>query len=128
MSITVLLADSVAVVRQVERSLLESEPGIEVVGEADNEPHAMMLIKACEPQIVVIDFNVRSTGETFPKKIKSRHPKTKVLGVTEIKGRYVKNFLKLFGADELLDRKDLETKLTTTVRSILSTEAASTKF
>ena len=27
--------------------------------------------------------------------------------MTEFKGRYIKNFVKIFGADELLDRKDL---------------------
>jgi hypothetical protein len=46
--------------------------------------------------------------EDFPKQIKSQHPRTKVLGVTELKGRYVKNFVKIFGADELLDSNHLE--------------------
>jgi hypothetical protein len=48
--------------------------------------------------------------------IKSQHPRTKILGVTELKGRYVKNFVKIFGADELLDSNHLETDLITTAR------------
>jgi two-component system, NarL family, response regulator NreC len=118
MGITVLLADSVVDVRQIERKLLQKEPDIEVVGEAADEPEAMMLVKSLEPQIVLTDFNVRSTGKIFAKQIKSQHPRTKILGVTELKGRYVKNFIKLFGADELLDRNHLETLLITTVRLV----------
>ena len=38
MGITILLADSVVGVRQIERTLLEKEPDIEVVGEAADEP------------------------------------------------------------------------------------------
>ena len=91
MGITVLLADSVVGVRQIERNLLEQEPDIEIVGEAADEPEAMMLIKSVEPQIVVTDFNVRSTGKIFAR--------TKVLGVTELKGKYVKNFVKIFRAE-----------------------------
>jgi DNA-binding NarL/FixJ family response regulator len=118
MGITVLLADSVVDVRQIERKLLQKEPGIEVVGEAADEPEAMMLVKALEPQIVLTDFNVRSTGKIFAKQIKSQDPRTKILGATERKGRYVKNFIKLFGAGELLDRNHLETSLITTVRLV----------
>ena len=89
MGITVLLADSVAGVRQIERTLLQKEPDIEVVGEATDEPEAMMLIKSLEPQVVLTDFNIRPTGKIFAKQIKSQSPGTKVLGVTELKGRYV---------------------------------------
>jgi DNA-binding NarL/FixJ family response regulator len=118
MGITIFLADSVVGVRQKERTLLEKEPDIEVVGEAADEPEAMMLIKSLEPQIVLTDFNIRPTGRIFAKQIKSQHPRTKVLGVTELKGRYVKNFVKIFGAEELLDSNHLETELITTVRLV----------
>jgi two-component system, NarL family, response regulator NreC len=118
MGITIFLADSVTGVRHRERTLLEKEPDIEVVGEAADEPEALMLIKSLEPQIVLTDFNIRPTGKIFAKQIKSQHPRTKVLGVTELKGRYVRNFLKIFGADALLDRNDLETALVTTVRLV----------
>ena len=79
-----------------------------------------MLIKSLEPQIVLTDFNIRPTGRVFAKQIKSQHPRTKILGVTELKGRYVKNFVKIFGAgaDELLDSNHLETHLITTVRLV----------
>ena len=105
MRITVFLADSVAGVRDLEKTLLEREPDIEVVGEADDESAAAKLIESMRPQVVLTDFNVRPAGKVFAKQIKSQNPGTKVLGVTELKGRYVRNFLKIFGADELLDKR-----------------------
>jgi len=65
------------------------------------------------------DFSVRPSGKVFAKQVKSENPGTKVLGVTELKGRFVRNFLNVFGADELLDHKDLETKLIATVRLVV---------
>ena len=118
MGITILLADSTASVRQMERTLLEKESDIEVVGEAPDELDALMLISSLKPQIVLTEFDARSPERTLAKQVKSQSPKTKVLGVTELKGRYVKNFLRIFGVDELLDRKDLENKLIGTVRLV----------
>jgi len=118
MGITIFLADSLAGVRQIERTLLEKEPDIEVVGEAADEPEAMKLIKSLESQIFLTDFNIRPTGRIFAKQIKSQHPRTKVLAVTELNGRYVKNFVKIFGADELVESNHLETELITTVRLV----------
>ena len=90
MRITILLADSVVGVRQIERALLQKESDIEVVGEAADEPEAMVLINALQPQIVLTDFNVRSTGKIFAKQIKSQHPTNKIISVTELKGSYVR--------------------------------------
>jgi len=53
MRITVLLADSVKPIRELERRVLEREPDIEVVAEAADESEVMILIRSFEPQIVV---------------------------------------------------------------------------
>ena len=106
---------------QNRKDLLEKEPDIEVVGEAEDESAAMELISSLRPQVVLTDFSVRRTGGVFAKQVKSQNPATRVLGVTELKGKYVRNFLRIFGADELLDKKDLETKLITTLRLVART-------
>ena len=122
MGITVLLADRVPGVRKKEKALLEKEIDIEVVGEAEDESAAMELIGSLRPQVVLTDFSVRATGKVFAKQVKSENPWTKVLGVTELKCRFVRNFLNVFGADELLDHKDLETKLIATLRLVVRRE------
>lgn len=123
MRITVFLADSFAGVRKIEKALLEKEADIEVVGEAEDESAAVKLIKALQPQVVLTDFSVRPMAKLFAKQIKSQNPRTKVLGVTELNGRCVRNFLKIFGVDELLDKKDLETKLIPTLRLVAREES-----
>jgi DNA-binding NarL/FixJ family response regulator len=75
---------------------LKRSPTSKSLAKLHDELEAMMLIKSLKPQIVLTDFNIRPTGRIFAKQIKSQHPKTKVLGVTELKGRYVKNFVKIF--------------------------------
>ena len=54
--ITVLLVDDHAVIRDGLKALLNSEPDIEVVGEADNGLQAIKLAKKTSPDIVVMDL------------------------------------------------------------------------
>jgi DNA-binding NarL/FixJ family response regulator len=118
MRITVFLADSASGLRETEKALLENEPDFEVVGEAEDEAAAIKLINSLQPQVVLTDFGVRPSGKVFAKQVKSENPRTKVLGVTELKGKHIRTFLKIFGADELLDQRDLEAKLVPTLRLV----------
>jgi two-component system response regulator NreC len=54
--LTLVLADDHHVVRQGLLKLLEAEPGISVVGDADNGQQAIQLTKQLQPDILVIDL------------------------------------------------------------------------
>ncbi len=56
--ITVLLADDHAVVRQGFRALLQTQPDIVVVGEAETGQQAVQLTKKLRPQVVVMDIGM----------------------------------------------------------------------
>ena len=54
-TISVLLADDHAVVRQGLRMLLQTESGIEIVGEAENGTQAVELAGELKPAVVLMD-------------------------------------------------------------------------
>ncbi len=58
MSIRILLADNHKIIRDGLRSLLEKEPDIEVVGEADNGRTACNLVHQLQPNVVVMDITM----------------------------------------------------------------------
>ena len=55
-TIRVLLVDDHAVMRMGLASLLRSEPGIEIVGEADDGPSGIRQALQCKPDVVIMDL------------------------------------------------------------------------
>jgi len=53
--VRILLADDHGIVRRGMRSLLDTEPGIEVVGEAANGREALKLIETLKPDLAILD-------------------------------------------------------------------------
>jgi DNA-binding NarL/FixJ family response regulator len=58
MTTTVLLADDQALVRRGFRMILESEPDIEVVGEAENGQQAIDQVRRWHPAVVLMDIQM----------------------------------------------------------------------
>ena len=54
--ITVLLADDHTLVRQGFRALLEAEPDIAIVGEAETGRQAVQLARKLRPDVVLMDI------------------------------------------------------------------------
>ena len=123
MAIKVLLADANESVRNTERSLLEVEPEIEVVGEASTARDAIKLANTLKPQVIVIDLSMNLPAHLgiATRHLKSEHPTVGVLAITPFEGRKVKSFIRAFGADELLDKGELATKLAPSMKSIART-------
>ncbi|MEM7543027.1 MAG: response regulator transcription factor [Pseudomonadota bacterium] len=78
--IRILLVDDHAVVRAGFTTLLQHEPGIEVVGEADSGEDALKLYPQLTPDIVIIDLSLPGIGglETI-KRIIARDSDAKLL-------------------------------------------------
>jgi len=60
--ITVLLCEDHQVVREGLRSLLQSQPDIQVVGEAANGSEAVVLARRLLPQVVLMDISMPGTN------------------------------------------------------------------
>ncbi|HWQ53104.1 MAG TPA: response regulator transcription factor [Bryobacteraceae bacterium] len=76
----ILLADDHGVVRKGLRFLLESEPGLEVVGEAADGRQAVDLAAELKPDIIVMDIAMpRLNGIEATRQIVRDHPETAII-------------------------------------------------
>ncbi len=81
--VRVLVVDDHAVLRQSLRYMLESQPGIEVVGEASNGREAVDLAEKLRPDVVLMDTIMPGlNGIEATRQIRHRLPKTKVMMLT----------------------------------------------
>ncbi len=79
----ILIADDHEVVRKGLRSLLETEPGLEVVGEASNGREAVEKATATKPDVVVLDIGMPElNGLEATRRIVKAAPRTEVLILT----------------------------------------------
>jgi DNA-binding NarL/FixJ family response regulator len=82
-SIRLLIADDHALVRSGLRSMLQREPGVEIVGEARNGREAVALCCSLEPDLVLMDVRMpEMDGLEATRAIKQECPGTGVLMVT----------------------------------------------
>ncbi len=81
--IRVLLADDHAVVRTGFRLLLQSSPGVEVVGEADSGEAACLRYGELTPDVTVLDIAMPGMGGIEAlRRIRARDPQARVLALS----------------------------------------------
>lgn len=80
MHIKIILADDHKLVRQGVRSLLEAQPGFEVIGEASDGQEAYKLIETLSPDIAFLDVMMPNlNGIETAKLVRQRELKTKII-------------------------------------------------
>jgi DNA-binding NarL/FixJ family response regulator len=89
--IRVVLADDQPMVRAGLRTILESDPGIEVVAEADDGQGALAALAAHRADVVLLDIRMPGMdGLTAAETVRARHPGVRVVIVTTFnEDRYV---------------------------------------
>jgi DNA-binding NarL/FixJ family response regulator len=79
----VLLADDHAIVREGLKHLIETQPDMQVVGEAANGEEALTAASRLMPDIVVMDVGMpRLNGARATERLKNLYPNIKVLTLT----------------------------------------------
>ena len=87
MKIRVLVAEDHPLVREGVIRALERDPGIEVIGEADNGITAMELARQLKPDVMVLDLRMpKLDGAAVVQKVLERHPKACLLIMTTYDG------------------------------------------
>ncbi|MBA2374766.1 MAG: response regulator transcription factor [Rubrobacter sp.] len=82
-TVKILIADDHPVVRMGIRGMLDGEPDIEVVGEAENGGEAVEMVAKLRPDVVLMDLRMPNMdGVAATEKITKDHPETRILVLT----------------------------------------------
>jgi len=82
-AIRVLIVDDHTIVRAGVRLLLQAEPDIKVVGEADDGREAIAQTEALQPDVVLMDLAMPGiSGLEATREIKRRWPQVQILALT----------------------------------------------
>jgi len=96
-NITVLLVDDHDVVRTGLRSYLETQAGMQVIGEARDGEEAIRCAMELRPQIILMDISMpRMDGLEATRKIKSSYPEALILTLTVHEDKQY--FIEMLGA------------------------------
>ena len=80
---TVLLVDDQALLRMGFRLVIESEPDLEVVGEASDGAVALEQVASLDPDVVLMDIRMPGTdGIEATRRVVAEHPSSRVLVLT----------------------------------------------
>jgi DNA-binding NarL/FixJ family response regulator len=95
-TLKVIIADDHMIVRDGLRSLLERQPDMEVVAEAENGRIALKLVKELSPDVVIMDIGMRElNGIDATRQIVKMSPGVKVLALSMYSDkRFIKGMLK----------------------------------
>ena len=117
----ILIAEDHALLREGLRSLLASDPEIEVAGEAENGREAIKLTGVLLPSLVLMDLSMPGiNGTEAITEIKRRYPATKILALTVHKAEeYIRETLKA-GADGYVLKDASFAELIIAVKNVLN--------
>ena len=123
MSIRVLLSDDHRIVREGLRSLLEKEPDIELVGEAEDGRSTLELASRLKPQVVVMDISMPDlNGIDATRKLLEKLPSVKVLALSmHTDQRFIEGMLRA-GATGYLPKDCASEELVLAIRTVLSNQ------
>jgi DNA-binding NarL/FixJ family response regulator len=83
MSIRILLADDHGIIREGLRSLLEKEPEMEIIGEAEDGRKALSLVRELTPDVIVMDISMPNlNGVDATRQIVDQFPKVRVIALS----------------------------------------------
>ena len=118
---TVLLVDDQALLRMGFRLVIESEPDLEVVGEASDGAVALEQVRALAPDVVLMDIRMPGVdGIEATRRIAAEHPTSRVLVLTTFDvDEYAFAALRL-GASGFLVKSAKPTELVDAIRIVAS--------
>jgi DNA-binding NarL/FixJ family response regulator len=121
MSTRIVLADDHRILREGIRSLLEKEPDMEVVGEAEDGKTAVQLTQELSPDVVIMDIAMPDlNGIVAAGQITAVHPNVKILALSmHSKMQFVRKMLRA-GASGYLLKECASEELTHAIKTVIA--------
>jgi DNA-binding NarL/FixJ family response regulator len=121
MAIKVLIADDHQIVREGLRSMLEKEPGIQVVGEAEEGRTTLRLARDLTPDVIIMDVAMPElNGIEATRQILAESPTIKVIALSmHDDRRFVLNMIKA-GAKGYLLKDSAFKDLAKAIRAVVA--------
>ena len=96
MGIRIIIADDHQILRQGLKTLLEKEPDMEVVAEAEDGRKTVILVNEMTPDVVIMDVNMPDlNGIEATRQILADYPEMKIIALSmHADRRFVINMLK----------------------------------
>ena len=121
MTAKILLTDDHRMMREGLRSLISKQPGLEVVGEADNGRAAIQLARKLKPDLIIMDINMPDlNGIDAATQIIGEFPGIRIIGLSMFSDkRFVNGMLKAGVSGYLLKDCAFE-ELATAIKSVIA--------
>ncbi|MGB0385478.1 MAG: response regulator transcription factor [Ardenticatenaceae bacterium] len=118
--IRVLLIDDHPAIRAGIRVILEQDPSIEVVGEADNGDRAVELVKLLKPDVLLLDMEMPGkNGPEVAQELNRINANVHILGLSAHDNlKYIKRLLEN-GADGYLTKEEALDKIVEAVHGVM---------
>jgi len=117
----IIIAEDHTILREGLRSLLSSDPDLEIVGEAQDGQEAIRCVEKLRPNLVLMDLSMpRMNGLDAIKEIKKRSTDTKILVLTVHKNEEYIVATMQAGADGYALKDSTHAELGIAIKNVLS--------
>jgi DNA-binding NarL/FixJ family response regulator len=104
--------DDYKIVRDVVKSLLDADPGVQVIGEACDGLEALNLISDLQPDVIVMDISMpKMNGLEATRAIRDKWPSISVILTTALAGACYQDVSHLCGANAFLAKENIPQQL-----------------
>ena len=121
--IRVLIVDDHALVRMGIRRLLDDQPDMDVVAEAENGEMALSLVKLHQPDVVLLDMKMPGIdGWEVTRRLKKTNPHVKIIAVTALSTEPLPSRVLQLGAMGYLTKESGPEEMAAAIRKVVQGE------
>jgi len=118
---TILLADDHSILRAGLRSILDSQPNLEVIAEVDNGIDAIKKAISLKPDLLITDISMpKKDGTETISELKKRYPEIKVITLTMHSSEKYINAALAAGANGYILKDDSHKELLAAIDSVMN--------